>query len=115
MTIYIAQIVLVVLASLIELGGIIGFKAAGSKASLIAGVISGGLLLAAFAVTFVELVIGLWIGAGVCVLLTIVFLMRVARTGKMMPSGMLLLLCVGAGAYLAYAANGGGGPVAFTL
>lgn len=88
------QIVLLVYALLIEVGGVIGFLTAGSKPSLIAGSGSAGLLFAAFAVSFFAIAPGLWAGAGIAVLLVVVFGIRLTKTRKFMPSGMLVLLSI---------------------
>lgn len=105
-----AQITLIVFALLMETGGIIGFFLKGSKPSLIAGAASGGLLIVAFAVTFFYEREGLWIGAVVGLLLCLVFLIRLARTRKFMPSGMLLVLSVAASAILIAGALDSGTP-----
>lgn len=98
------QIVLVVFALFIETGGIIAYLLKKSKPSLIAGAVSGGVLIIAFVVTFFRLSLGLWIGAVVGLLLCIVFGIRLARTRKFMPSGMLLLVSAVASAVLVVAA-----------
>lgn len=88
------QITLVVFASLIEAGGIVGFQVSRSKPSLIAGLVSGGLLFIAFAITFLSMAVGLWMGVGVSLLLCLVFCLRLAKTRKFMPAGMLLVLSI---------------------
>ena len=88
------QITILVFGLLVEAGGFVGFLKAGSKPSLIAGLASGGMLFAAFGVTFFSMITGLWVGAGVSVLLAVVFLMRLMKTKKFMPSGMLLALSI---------------------
>ncbi len=105
-----AQITLTVFALLMETGGIIGFFLKGSKPSLIAGAASGVLLIVAFAVTFFNMRVGLWIGAVVSLLLCLVFLIRLARTRKFMPSGMLLILSVAASVILLAAVLGEAEP-----
>lgn len=83
--------VLLIYAVLMVVGGAMGMRA-GSKASLIAGGSSGVLLLIAWGVTFVNLGAGLWAGAVIALLLTFTFLGRMAKTRKLMPSGMLFAL-----------------------
>ena len=85
----VGQYVLIVYALLLLLGGLMGSRA-GSKVSLVAGSASGVVLLAAFIVSWFELVVGLWIGVVVGALLAIVFGIRLSKTGKLMPSGMML-------------------------
>ncbi len=104
------QITLIVFALLMETGGMIGFFVKRSKPSLIAGAASGGLLIVAFVVTFFNLAVGLWIGAVVSLLLCLVFCIRLAKTRKFMPSGMLLLLSVVASGILIAAAAFGSAP-----
>ena len=101
-----AQITLIVFALLMETGGMIGFFLKGSKPSLIAGAASGGLLMVAFAVTFFYEREGLWIGAVVSLLLCLVFCIRLARTRKFMPSGMLLVCSLVVAAILVTALTG---------
>ncbi len=98
------QIVLIVFACIVELGGFLGFRLARSKPSLIAGTISAFLLFASLGVTFLDLRAGLWCGTGVSVLLCIVFAGRFMSSRKFMPSGMLLALSVVVAATLAHAA-----------
>jgi len=91
-----AQIVLLAYALLMVLGGVIGHKVGKSKASLIAGTVSGGLLLVALGWSFGNLTAGLWIGVGISILLTLVFFLRVRKTRKVMPSGVLLVVSLAA-------------------
>ena len=85
------NIVLIIYALFLFMGAVMGFKA-GSKISLIAGLVSGALnLLGVFwlqsnakqGYLFLIVLNGI---------LTVMFLMRFLKTHKMMPSGMLLLV-----------------------
>ena len=76
------------------LGGIFGFVKAKSKASLIAGVLSGVLLLVSYFISSDNPNNGLLIGLGITSLLAITFAIRLAKTKKFMPSGMLLILTI---------------------
>ncbi|MCZ6794695.1 MAG: TMEM14 family protein [Planctomycetota bacterium] len=98
------QVVLVVYAVFLVVGGVAGFKKAGSKPSLIAGVASAALLLVALGISYAAPAHGLWAGAGVSLLLVFVFGVRLAKTGKFMPSGMLLALSAVALGLLAFCA-----------
>jgi uncharacterized membrane protein (UPF0136 family) len=98
------QIVLLVFALLMLVGGLMGYKAAGSTASLIAGVASAVVLAIAYFVSRAAPVPGFWLGAATSLALAVVFGMRLAKTGKMMPSGMLLVASIIALALLAYSA-----------
>lgn len=89
----IAQYSILVLSILVIIGGVIGFVKGKSKASLIAGVGSGVLLAICYAITLSDVKIGLIAGLVVQLALDGVFAMRIAKTKKFMPSGMLLILC----------------------
>ncbi|HRI15729.1 MAG TPA: TMEM14 family protein [Verrucomicrobiota bacterium] len=80
------QVVWIYVALLLA-GGIFGFVKAGSRASLIASTISAALLglAAAGVLPFVTV----WIVLGA---LLAVFAMRLAKTKKFMPAGMLLIV-----------------------
>ena len=80
------ELVILVYAVFMGLGGWVGFKKSGSTPSLIAGV-------ASFAVLVVSYIIGQpWIAVGVSALLAAVFFRRVSKTRKLMPSGLLLVI-----------------------
>mgnify|MGYP003865272557 CR=1 FL=1 len=79
---------------MVLVGGIIGFKKAKSKASLIAGVASSVALDLCFAVGFVNMQAALISGLVVITLLDLVFIMRLIKTKKFMPAGMILIMCL---------------------
>jgi len=91
----VAQIAILVLSVIILVGGIIGFKKANSKASLIAGAISSVVLGICFGITFVSPQAGYISAIGVAVLLEAIFIKRFIKTKKFMPAGMILLCCLG--------------------
>ena len=97
-------VVLLVFGIVMILGGLMGHRA-GSKASLISGSLSGLVLLGAWFVSRDQLAVGLWIGVGVSALLSAVFGMRLAKTGKLMPAGGLLVVSVVALVLLVYSAS----------
>lgn len=86
---HLGQVVLLVYALFILLGGFKGYKA-GSRASLTAAGVSAALLIVALVVSFLALGPGLWGGAVVSLALCVVFLLRFVKTRKLMPSGLLL-------------------------
>ena len=90
------QIVLLAYAILMIAGGVMGYATAGSKPSLFAGVGSGVVLIAAWILTRSSPTAGLWLGCVVALLLCVSFAMRLAKTAKFMPSGMLLVVSVAA-------------------
>ncbi|MBK9145796.1 MAG: TMEM14 family protein [Candidatus Melainabacteria bacterium] len=89
----VSQYSLLVAAILVAAGGIMGFVKAGSQASLIAGLASGALAAIAFGLTFMDMKIGLIVGFAVMLSLELIFAMRLKKTGKFMPSGVMLLVC----------------------
>lgn len=85
-------IILIIYGALVEAGGVMGYVKAKSKASLISGAVSGLLLIVCAIAILAGFPAGAQAGLGVTVLLCVVFAMRLAKTRKMMPSGMLLIL-----------------------
>jgi uncharacterized membrane protein (UPF0136 family) len=83
-----ANTVLWIYIVLLLVGGLIGFYKAGSKASLIASVaFAAALILCALNVIFQAYVADLLLVA-----LLIVFALRLSKTKKFMPSGLMLAL-----------------------
>jgi uncharacterized membrane protein (UPF0136 family) len=76
-------------------GGLLGWKKAGSKASLIAGGLSGALLLIAAASVFSgEAKVGLTVGVVTALLLAGRFVPAFLKTKKWMPQGMMAVCAV---------------------
>jgi uncharacterized membrane protein (UPF0136 family) len=75
-------------------GGVMGYVKAGSTASIIAGSISGVLLLLAGFLLPAQPVTSLALGGIVSLLLIGYFLPAFFRTGKMMPAGMMSILSI---------------------
>jgi len=73
-------------AVLMGLGGWFGFKKSGSQSSLVAGVLSFAVLVVAY---FLK---EIWVAVATSGVLSLVFFMRVSKTRKFMPSGLLLVL-----------------------
>lgn len=88
------KIYFIVFGILTIAGGIMGYVKAGSTISLIAGAISGLLLLVAAFLLPSHVTAGLTIGLIVSLLLAAQFLPVFFRTGKMMPAGMMSLLSI---------------------
>lgn len=86
-----AKIVFIVWALLLYVGALMGSKA-GSKVSLIMGLISGTLVLVGVYLIAAQGRSGYLFLAGINALLTATFLQRLLKTKKFMPSGMLLVL-----------------------
>ncbi len=102
--VYIVQVALVSHAVLLGAGGIIGFVKAKSKPSLIAGVTSAILLLICFVGSFVAPTTAELGAFVISDLLVTVFAIRMSKTKKFMPSGMLMIICLVAGIYYLVAA-----------
>lgn len=87
-----AKIYFIIFGLLTIAGGVMGFVKAGSTASIIAGSISGILLLLAAFLLPQQLVVALIIAAAVSILLAARFLPAFLKTGKMMPAGLMAIL-----------------------
>ena len=79
---------------LLLIGGIYGYIKARSKPSLISGVISGLLLIFAGIIQLQNLSWGLMLAQVITIVLVIVFAIRLIKTRKFMPAGLLLVLSV---------------------
>jgi len=75
-------------------GGVMGYMKASSAISLIAGGISGGLLLVAAFLLPTHVAGGLILGGLVSLLLIGYFLPAFFRTGKIAPAGMMSILSI---------------------
>ncbi len=75
-------------------GGWMGYQQAGSKVSLISGAITGILLLLASFALFQGLGWGLWLAIAVTVLLVVTFVVRLVKTRKVMPAGLMVTVGV---------------------
>ncbi|MGB3769436.1 MAG: TMEM14 family protein [Phormidesmis sp.] len=75
-------------------GGAIGYKQAGSQVSLISGLISGFLLLVGAYLLFGGSPAGLTLAAIVSIVLVVVFAIRLAKTRKFMPAGLMIIFGV---------------------
>ena len=87
-----AKIVLSIYGLLMLGGGVMGYVKAGSKPSLIMGIISGILIFIGVYLLGSNVKTGSMLVTTVSGVLTIVFLLRLLKTHAFMPAGMLLLL-----------------------
>lgn len=85
-----ANTVLWIYIILLLVGGMIGFLKAKSKVSLIMATVSAVILI----LCALNLVFQYYMADVVIVLLIVVFTMRLAKTKKFMPSGMMLLVSI---------------------
>jgi len=87
-------VAILVLAVLVLVGGIIGFKKAKSKASLIAGTVSAILLTACAWLSIRRPEFGFKSAFLITGLLEGIFIVRLIKTKKFMPSGLMLIFCI---------------------
>jgi uncharacterized membrane protein (UPF0136 family) len=89
-----AKTYFIIFGLLTIIGGVIGYTSKGSVASIVAGAISGILLLLAAFLLPGNVVAGLAIGTVVSLLLAGRFLPAFMKTGAFMPAGMMSILSV---------------------
>jgi uncharacterized membrane protein (UPF0136 family) len=89
----VGQITLGIYAVLLAIGGLIGYFKAGSRPSLIAGLLSSVAAFTALGLSMSDSRWGVPLGLVLSVVLFILFAYRyAAKTGKFMPSGLLAVL-----------------------
>ena len=89
-----AKIYFIVFGVLTVAGGVVGYVKAGSVASIIAGSITGVLLLVAAFLLPEHRAIGLATAFIISLLLAAQFAPKFIRTGRAMPAGMMSILSV---------------------
>ena len=89
-----AKIYFIVFGILTIAGGVVGYVKAGSVASIVAGGITGVLLLAAAFLLPEYRIVGLATACIVSLLLAAQFIPKFLRTGRVMPAGMMSILSV---------------------
>ena len=89
-----AKIYFIVFGVLTIAGGIVGYVKAGSVASIIAGSITGVLLLVAAFLLPEHRMVGFATALIVSLLLAAQFIPKLLRTGRVMPAGIMSLLSV---------------------
>lgn len=89
-----AKIYFFIFGALTIAGGVMGYVSKGSVPSIIAGTISGLLLLVAAFLLPERQMIGLIIALVVSLLLAVQFVPKLLHGGKMMPAGMMSVLSV---------------------
>jgi uncharacterized membrane protein (UPF0136 family) len=90
----VAKIYFIVFGALTIAGGVVGYVKAGSVASIIAGSITGVLLLVAAFLLPEHRAIGLATAFIISLLLVAQFVPKFIRTGRVMPAGMMSILSV---------------------
>ena len=89
-----AKIYFIVFGILTIAGGVVGYVKAGSVASIVAGGITGVLLLVAAFLLPEYRIVGLATAGIVSLLLAAQFVPKFLRTGRVMPAGMMSILSV---------------------
>ena len=89
-----AKIYFIIFGLLTIVGGVMGYAKAGSTASLIAGSISGILLLVAAFLLPSNVVVGLALALLISIALAYRFIPAFMATGKVMPAGLMSALSV---------------------
>lgn len=89
-----AKIYFIVFGLLTIVGGVMGYVKVGSTASLIAGSVSGILLLLAAFLLPGNLAVGLALATVVSVALAVRFVPAFIKTGSLMPAGLMSVLSV---------------------
>jgi uncharacterized membrane protein (UPF0136 family) len=89
-----AKIYFVIFGALTIVGGIVGYVKAGSMASIVAGSITGVLLIVAAFLLPQHRAVGLATGFVISLLLAAQFVPKFIRTGRVMPAGMMSILSV---------------------
>ena len=87
-------IVLLVYGLITEVGGVMGYVKARSKASLLAGAVCGGLLMIAGVLMLAGMAWAFWLGFAMNMALIVIFGMRYAETQAVMPTGVMLGISV---------------------
>ena len=90
----VAKIYFIVFGALTIAGGVVGYVKAGSVASIIAGSVTGVLLLVAAFLLPEHRAMGLATAFIISLLLAAQFVPRFIRTGRVMPAGMMSILSV---------------------
>ena len=86
------QLYFLIFGALTILGGVIGYVKAGSLPSIIAGAVTGILLLVAGWILPTNRATALIIALVVSILLAAQFVPKLIRTGKIMPAGLMSVL-----------------------
>jgi uncharacterized membrane protein (UPF0136 family) len=98
--VFTGQVVLSVYGVLLIVGGMMGYVKSKSRASLFAGAISGGLCVGAAWLSVDQPSEGFTVGSLVAFLLAGVFINRFAKTRKIMPAAVILILSLVVGILL---------------
>lgn len=84
-------IIALIYGILAMVGGIVGYLKARSKPSLISGIVSGLLLIIGALRAAQGIASGLWVVKIVTLVLLVVFVIRLVKTKKFMPAGLMVM------------------------
>ncbi len=87
-----AGYIILIYAGLLVAGGIIGWRVTGSRISLTSSLVSAALLSIAYWISQDAPKSGYLMATIVALALAVLFLIRLRKTGKFMPAGMMLIL-----------------------
>jgi uncharacterized membrane protein (UPF0136 family) len=85
-------VVILLYAGLIVVGGVIGWRVSGSRASLTASLASAALLAIAYRLSLSNMLGGYLLATVVALGLAVLFFRRLRKTGRFMPSGLMLVV-----------------------
>jgi uncharacterized membrane protein (UPF0136 family) len=106
MSLLAGQITLGIYAALLGVGGVIGFVKAGSRPSLIAGLVSAAVAVVCLVLWRSGNRLGLYLGVVLAIALFAQFGARFRKTHKFMPSGLLAVVSVAVAVTLGLLAAG---------
>ncbi|MEA5462715.1 TMEM14 family protein [Leptothoe sp. PORK10 BA2] len=86
-----ALIIALIYGILAMVGGVVGYLKARSLPSLISGIVSGLLLLIGALRAAQGIASGLWVVKIVTLVLVVVFIIRLVKTKKFMPAGLMVI------------------------
>jgi uncharacterized membrane protein (UPF0136 family) len=87
---------LVVYGLLVAAGGVMGYRRAGSRASLVGGYRAGGAIVIAGILALSGQRAGFWLGLIFAALLALFFAYRLAKTRRVMPGAPMIALSLAA-------------------
>jgi len=87
-------IIVLIYATIVLIGGIIGFAQANSLVSLIMGTVFAALLIGCGLALFKNSILGYYISFGLALILTLFFSYRYILTLKFLPSGNMAILSI---------------------
>ena len=88
----IASATILIYAAVLVIGGVVGWRLSGSRMSFTASLVSAALLTTAYRLSHSSSFGGYLMAAIVSLGLVILFALRFRKTGKFLPSGMMLLV-----------------------